>query len=158
MPALYPATFSCSFSYSYFSFFLLYNDLSPISPHHTNPVISPTPRSLLLLPTPGEAIKAQAAHVKMINRKKNLSDYDELMASHCQVGSSRSRSRRSRRGSTCYPAMVGRVGPSRAEGRRGGHSAIQVGEGGWSGVVGGLGLGLALGVGVVVGLGGVEYQ
>ena len=27
----------------------------------------------------------QAAHVKMINRKKNLSDYDELMASHCQV-------------------------------------------------------------------------
>jgi len=40
-----------------------------------------------LMSTIGEAIKAQAAHVKMINRKKNLSDYDELMASHCQVGS-----------------------------------------------------------------------
>ena len=38
-----------------------------------------------LMSTIGEAIKAQAAHVKMINRKKNLSDYDELMASHCQV-------------------------------------------------------------------------
>ena len=25
----------------------------------------------------------------MINRKKNLSDYDELMASHCQVGGCR---------------------------------------------------------------------
>ena len=36
--------------------------------------------------TIGDAIKAQAAHVKMINRKKNLSDYDELLASHCQVG------------------------------------------------------------------------
>jgi len=40
-----------------------------------------------LMSTIGEAIKAQAAHVKMINRKKTLSDYDELMASHCQVGS-----------------------------------------------------------------------
>ena len=35
----------------------------------------------------GDAIQAQAAHVKMINRKKNLTDYDdELLASHCQVG------------------------------------------------------------------------
>jgi len=39
-----------------------------------------------LMSTIGDAIKAQAAHVKMINRKKNLSDYDELLASHCQVG------------------------------------------------------------------------
>jgi len=39
-----------------------------------------------LMSTISDAIKAQAAHVKMINRKKNLSDYDELMASHCQVG------------------------------------------------------------------------
>jgi len=39
-----------------------------------------------LMATIGDAIKAQAAHVKMINRKKNLSDYDELLASHCQVG------------------------------------------------------------------------
>jgi len=38
-----------------------------------------------LMSTIGDAIKAQAAHVKMINRKKNLSDYDELLASHCQV-------------------------------------------------------------------------
>merc|ERR1711936_948399 len=39
-----------------------------------------------LMSTIGDAIKAQAAHVKMINRKKNLSDYDELLASHCQLG------------------------------------------------------------------------
>jgi len=39
-----------------------------------------------LMSTIGDAIKAQAAHVKMINKKKNLSDYDELLASHCQVG------------------------------------------------------------------------
>jgi len=39
-----------------------------------------------LMSTIGDAIKAQAAHVKMINRKKNLSDYDELLASHCLVG------------------------------------------------------------------------
>eukprot|EP00092_Neocalanus_flemingeri_P038132 GFUD01041504.1.p1 GENE.GFUD01041504.1~~GFUD01041504.1.p1 ORF type:complete len:360 (-),score=109.19 GFUD01041504.1:144-1223(-) len=37
-----------------------------------------------LMSTIGDAIKAQAAHVKMINRKKNLSD--DLLASHCQVG------------------------------------------------------------------------
>lgn len=41
-----------------------------------------------LMSTIGDAIKAQAAHVKMINRKKNLSDYDELMASHAAVGES----------------------------------------------------------------------
>ena len=35
--------------------------------------------------TPNLICILQAAHVKMINRKKNLSDYDELMASHCQV-------------------------------------------------------------------------
>jgi len=40
-----------------------------------------------LMSSIGDAIKAQAAHVKMINRKKNLTDYDdELLASHCQVG------------------------------------------------------------------------
>lgn len=31
-------------------------------------------------------MKAQHAHVKMMNKKKNLHDYDELMASHCQLG------------------------------------------------------------------------
>ena len=34
----------------------------------------------------GDAIKAQAAHVRMMNKKKNMSDYDELMASHVGVG------------------------------------------------------------------------
>jgi len=34
-----------------------------------------------LMSTIGDAIKAQAAHVKMINRKKNLSDYDDLVLS-----------------------------------------------------------------------------
>ena len=34
----------------------------------------------------GDAIKAQAAHVRMMNKKKNMLDYDELMASHVGVG------------------------------------------------------------------------
>jgi len=34
-----------------------------------------------LMSTIGDAIKAQAAHVKMINRKKNLTDYDDLVLS-----------------------------------------------------------------------------
>merc|ERR1719452_475124 len=39
-----------------------------------------------LMSSIGDAIKAQADHVKMINRKKNLTDYDdELLASHCQA-------------------------------------------------------------------------
>ena len=42
--------------------------------------------SAQLMSSIGDAIKAQAAHVRMMNKKKNLSDYDELMASHCQVG------------------------------------------------------------------------
>eukprot|EP00092_Neocalanus_flemingeri_P034797 GFUD01037869.1.p1 GENE.GFUD01037869.1~~GFUD01037869.1.p1 ORF type:complete len:351 (+),score=106.51 GFUD01037869.1:75-1127(+) len=37
-----------------------------------------------LMSTIGDAMNAQAAHVKMINRKKNLPD--DLLASHCQVG------------------------------------------------------------------------
>jgi len=39
-----------------------------------------------LLNSIGDAMKAQHAHVKMMNKKKNLHDYDELMASHCQLG------------------------------------------------------------------------
>jgi len=42
--------------------------------------------SAQLMSSIGDAIKAQAAHVRMMNKKKNISDYDELMASHCQVG------------------------------------------------------------------------
>ena len=41
--------------------------------------------SAQLMSSIGDAIKAQAAHVRMMNKKKNISDYDELMASHCQV-------------------------------------------------------------------------
>jgi len=42
--------------------------------------------SAQLMSSIGDAIKAQAAHVRMINKKKNMSDYDELLASHCQLG------------------------------------------------------------------------
>jgi len=42
--------------------------------------------SQLLMSGISSAAKAQADHVKMINRKKNLSDYDELLASHAAVG------------------------------------------------------------------------
>jgi len=42
--------------------------------------------SQLLMSGISSAAKAQADHVKMINRKKNLSDYDELVASHAAVG------------------------------------------------------------------------
>jgi len=42
--------------------------------------------SQLLMSGISSAAKAQADHVKMINRKKNLTDYDELMASHAAVG------------------------------------------------------------------------
>jgi len=42
--------------------------------------------SAQLMSSIGDAIKAQAAHVRMINKKKNMSDYDELLASHRQLG------------------------------------------------------------------------
>ena len=42
--------------------------------------------SAQLMSSIGDAIKAQAAHVRMMNKKKNLVDYDELVASHCQLG------------------------------------------------------------------------
>ena len=42
--------------------------------------------SAQLMSSIGDAIKAQAAHVRMMNKKKNMSDYDELMASHVGVG------------------------------------------------------------------------
>ncbi|XP_023344763.1 E3 ubiquitin-protein ligase RING2-A [Eurytemora carolleeae] len=42
--------------------------------------------SALLMSGISSAAKAQADHVKMISRKKNSSDYDELLASHAAVG------------------------------------------------------------------------
>jgi len=42
--------------------------------------------SQLLMSGISSAAKAQADHVKMINKRKNLSDYDELVASHAAVG------------------------------------------------------------------------
>ena len=59
--------------------------ISPVECFYKVLAILSKNHSQQLMSTIGEAIKAQAAHVKMINRKKNLSDYDELMASHCQV-------------------------------------------------------------------------
>lgn len=42
--------------------------------------------SALLMSGISSAAKAQADHVKMMNKKKNSSDYDELLASHAAVG------------------------------------------------------------------------
>jgi len=41
--------------------------------------------SAQLMSSIGDAIKAQAAHVRQMNKKKG-SDYDTLLASHCQLG------------------------------------------------------------------------
>jgi hypothetical protein len=78
-----------------------------------------------LMSTIGEAIKAQAAHVKMINRKKNLSDYDELMASHCQVGSDPHEPREGEEDTVPYrPKKKRKTGEAGAEGPGG----LQAGE------------------------------